>query len=117
MTERLVCATHDAEWHDSAAIPYGHGRHYRVHRSFPGSNDVRMTFIKPKAASTILKNYPGARAYDSASEGMDRRVYERDGVSLAIDNRDVDGIAVWQGDIGKPDIGQSRLIAVESARA
>ncbi|MDR6756362.1 hypothetical protein J2Y48_001652 [Mycoplana sp. BE70] len=72
-----------------------------------------MTLIEPEAAAAVLENDPGARAYDSASERMKRRIDERDGVSLAIDNRDVDRVAIRQGDIGQ--IGH-RAVALDRGR-
>src|SRR5271165_509543 len=80
--------------HGGPAVSCRHSGHDGVRRARVRRDALRMTAFEPEAQPPILHEDPRAFRYYAAAEVLIDRVDETAGVSVAVDDRDRDRIAM-----------------------
>src|SRR5947209_20539734 len=95
VAHRLKMPAHHAERHDRSIGLRHHSRNDRVKRAFARRNSVWMLGIENEAFAAIVEENAGFRTSQACAEIRENRIYETDRVAVAIDDGDLDGIAVF----------------------
>ena len=95
VAHRLVMPAHDTKRHDRAIGLRHHSRNDRVKRAFARRNPVSMLGIENEAFAAIVEENAGFRTSQACAKVREDRIYETHRVAVAIDDGDVDRIAVF----------------------
>src|SRR5947209_18782956 len=94
VAHRLKMPAHHAERHDRAIGLRHHSWNDRVKRAFARRNPVSMLGIENEAFAAIVEENAGFRTSQACAKVREDRIYETHRVAVAIDDSDVDGIAM-----------------------
>src|SRR3546814_4443104 len=89
MPRRLVLPAHHAEGHLRAAVLRQHRRDDGVHWPLAARDRVGMTFGRTEAQTATVQHDAALRRHDAATEGMEQRIDEGDGVAVTVDYRQI----------------------------
>ena len=93
VAHRLVVRAHDAERHFAPAVAKGERRNDRVHRPLARAERVGMAGIEHETSAAVGQHDAGFLCADADAESGEQRVDQRDRHAVAVDHREVDGVA------------------------
>ena len=93
VAHRLEIGAHDAERHRAAPVAHGERRDDRMHRPLARRDGVRVVRLDHKSRSAIVQHHTGFLRADAGTEGRIERTDQRYRHAVAIDDREVDGVA------------------------
>ena len=90
----LIVPAHHAERHHRASILHHQAGNDGVHRPLAGPERIEVPRLGAKAPAAVVQQHAGLRRIDAATEWVEQRVDQGNRIEVAVDDRDVDGVAV-----------------------